>query len=167
MGIAESYRGPRGKPLAPPRIDLEEALEMLRSLFSRTGVALAYLFGSHAREEARAASNIDMAVLLDCDRKELYASYRELMLGVRGVLGSERFDLLLLNNAPPTLKFEIVSQGRLIYSRDERALNEFEMDTIRRFQDTAYLRRVQNNYLRERARRWYSEERASWSDSRS
>lgn len=161
MGIAESYRGPRGKLLAASRMDLEEALKMLKSLFSRRGVTLAYLFGSHAREEAGAASDVDIAVFLNCDSKELYTSYRELMLGVREVLGSERFDLLLLNDAPPMLKFEIVSQGQLIYSRDEQTLNGFEMDAIRGFQDTAYLRRVQNNYLKERARRWYSEKRAS------
>jgi hypothetical protein len=39
-------------------------------------------------------------------------------------------------------------------------LNAFEMNVIRRFQDTAYLRAVQNEYLRERVRQWYSKSKA-------
>ncbi|MCK4394633.1 nucleotidyltransferase domain-containing protein [Candidatus Bipolaricaulota bacterium] len=156
MGTTEFYRGPSGGILPGLQVDLKEALERLKDLFQRRGVALAYLFGSYAHDEARAASDVDIAILLYCSGKELYSAYRELMLGVREALGTERFDLLLLNDASPTLQFEIISQGRLVYSRDEQVLNSFEMGTIRRFQDTAYLRAVQNDYLKERAREWYS-----------
>jgi predicted nucleotidyltransferase len=156
MGIAESYRGPSGSILPGLRVDLEETLERLRHLFQRRGVALAYLFGSYVHEKVRATSDIDIAVLLDRSKEGLYSSYRELMLGVREALGTERFDLLLLNDAPPALQFEIISQGQLIYSRDEQVLNAFEMNVIRRFQDTAYLRAVQNDYFKKRAKQWYS-----------
>ena len=91
---------------------------------------------------------------------DLYESYRELFLAVREALGTERFDLLLLNGAPLPLKFEVVSRGRLIYCRDEDELNEFEMDVIRKYQDTAYLRAVQDEYLRKRAKQWYSKSAA-------
>lgn len=163
MGMLESYRGPSGKILPGLQVDLEEALERLRTLFQRSGVALAYLFGSHARGEAKPTSDIDIAILIrpeDAKGERLYNSFRELMLGVREALGTERFDLLLLNSAPLTLRFEVVSRGRLLYCRDEEVLNAFEMDVIRRFQDTAYLRAVQNGYLRERARKWYSRRKA-------
>lgn len=82
------------------------------------------------------------------------------MLGIREALGTERFDLVLLDRAPLSLQFEIVSQGRLIYSQSDELLNAFEMSVIRRFQDTAYLRAVQNEYLRERVRQWYSKSKA-------
>jgi hypothetical protein len=160
MGIAESYRGPSGRILPGLRADLEEALERLKSLFRRSGVALAYLFGSYAHGGAEPSSDIDLAVLLDRSGEGLHALYRELLLGIREALGTERFDLLLLNDAPPMLQFEIISRGRLIYCCDEQALNAFEMDVLRRFQDTAYLRAVQNDYLKERARKWYSREGA-------
>lgn len=160
MGIAASYRGPRGEILPGPQKELKEILEGLKGLFQREGIPVAYLFGSCVRNEARPTSDIDIAVLLDRDGKKLYSVYRELMLGVREVLVSERFDLLLLNDASPTLRFEIITQGSCMYFRDEETLNTFEMNTIRRFQDTVYLRAVQNSYLRERAEEWYSAKRA-------
>ena len=161
MGIAASYRGPGGAILPGPQKEFKEILEGLKGLFQQEGISVAYLFGSYVRNEAKATSDIDIAVLLERVGKELYSFYQKLMLGVREVLGSERFDLLLLNDAPPALKFTIITQGYPICFRDEEALNKFEMDVIRRFQDTACLREVQNSYLRGRAREWYSANRAS------
>ena len=160
MGLVESYRGPSGKILPGLRADLEEALGRLMELFHQGGVALAYLFGSYAHGKVRSSSDIDIAILLERTEEGLYSSYREVMIGIREALGTERFDLLLLNHAPLTLLFEIISQGRLIFCRDEEVLNSFEMDVIRRFQDTAYLRKVQNDYLKKRAREWYSKRKA-------
>jgi len=123
-------------------------------------VALAYLFGSYAYGKVSSSSDVDIAILLERCKEGLYSSYREIMLGIREALGTERFDLVLLNNAPPTLQFEVISRGRLIFCRDEEVLNTFEMDVIRRFQDTAYLRKDQNDYLKKRAREWDSKRKA-------
>jgi predicted nucleotidyltransferase len=160
MGAVEFYRGPSGGTLAGLPIPLEEAVERLRDLFRREGVVLAYLFGSYAGGEVRTTSDVDIAILLAGQGKDLYSPYRELLLGVREALGTERFDLLLLNDAAPTLRFEIATHGRLLYARDDQTLNDFEMDAIRRFQDTAFLRETQDAYLKRRAREWYSRKRA-------
>lgn len=164
MGIAEAYRGPSGKLLPGPKGSVDEIVEKLRAFFAEEQpVVLAYLFGSYARGEMNESSDLDLAVLLEPGMvgEELHETYRKLFLGVRGTLGTERFDLVLLNRAPLPLKFEVVSKGRLIYARDEEALIRFEMDVIRKYQDAAYLRKVQNEYLRERVRQWYSKKRAS------
>jgi len=159
MGIAEAYRGPSGSILPGLQIDLKEALERLKTLFQQKGVSLAYLFGSYVHGEVRTTSDIDIAVLLGCEKNELYSYYRELMLGIYETLGTERIDLLLLNDAPPSLQFDLISQGQLIHFRSEQELNDFEMNVIRKFQDTAYLRAVQNDYLKKRVKEWYSEKR--------
>lgn len=160
MGVAEFYRGPSGRILPGPRVSLEEALKKLKNLFQQKKVSLAYLFGSYAQDEAGVFSDLDIAILLDCSGEELYSAYRELILEVQRALGTERFDLLLLNSASPPLQFEIICLGQLLYARNEQVLNTFEMGTIRRFQDTAYLRAVQNDYLKKRVREWYSERKA-------
>lgn len=159
MGIAETYRGPSGNPLPGLSIDLKEAMERLKTIFQQKGVVIAYLFGSYASGEAKATSDIDIAVLLDCEREKLYSLYRELMLGVYEALGTERIDLLLLNDAPICMRFEIISQGKLIYSCDDQELNIYEMNVISKFQDTIYLRKVQNDYLKKRAKEWYSKKK--------
>ena len=51
-------------------------------------------------------------------------------LGVRETLDTERFDLVLLNWAFLVLRFEVISQGRLIYAQDEETIIRFEMDVI-------------------------------------
>jgi len=160
VGIAETYRGPSGKLLPGLRMDLEEAIKKLKKLFREKSVPIAYLFGSYICGAVDTASDVDIAVFLEKKGEKLYSSFREILLEVRGALGTERFDLVLLDRAPLSLQFEIVSRGRLIYSRSDELLNAFEMNVIRRFQDTAYLRAVQNEYFRERVRQWYSKSKA-------
>lgn len=160
MGIASEYRGPSGKTLPGAGIGKEEVKKRLEGLFREKGVLLAYLFGSMARGEASSLSDIDIAVLLpDATSFPL----QELLGDIWKALGTERFDLVVLNGASPSFAFEVVAEGELIYARDEETLNAFEMKVIREFQDTAYLRRVQNEYLRERAKAWSSERKVSLS----
>ena len=157
MGTRESYRGPSGKTLPPTALSLKDALAKLRALFRHSEAVLAYLFGSYAQREAGHGSDVDIAVLLEGDAKKLYETYQELGLRVRDALGTERFDLLLLNDAPPALTFEVISTGSLIYARSDQDLNAFETNAIFACQDTVHLRAVQNEYLRRRAKEWYSE----------
>ena len=109
MGIAADYRGPSRKTLPGIRINATEITEKLRPLFvQRKEAVLAYLFGSYARGKARETSDIDVAVLLEPDVKgeKLYDVYRDLFLSICEALGTERFDLVLLNRAPLSLRFE-------------------------------------------------------------
>jgi len=167
MGIAEAFRGPSGKILPGPTASTDEIVQGLRSFFEKERrVLLAYLFGSYARGEETEGSDLDLALLLEPNLtgEELHEAYRKLFLGIREVLGTERFDLVLLNRASLPLKFAVVSQGHLIYAHDDETLNRFEMDVIRKYQDAAYLRAIQDEYLRERVRKWYSRGKASTPD---
>ncbi|WP_427365271.1 type VII toxin-antitoxin system MntA family adenylyltransferase antitoxin [Candidatus Caldatribacterium saccharofermentans] len=163
MGIASDYRGPSGKILPAAIVNADEIVRRLHPVFAgQNEVLLAYLFGSYARGDNGTWSDVDLAVFLRPGVKgdELFEAYRELYLVIRNALSTERFDLLLLNRASLPLKFEVVSGGRLIYAQNEEVLNSFEIDVIRRYQDTAYLRKVQTRYFQERVRRWYSKGRA-------
>ena len=159
MGVAEFYRGPSGKIMPGLTMNLDEAVKRLKDLFPQTQVSLAYLFGSFTRNEAGEFSDLDLAVLLATKKDELYSAYMDLMLEVQKALATERLDLLLLNSATPSEKFEIIRSGELLYARNEKEINDFEMDVIRRYQDTAYLRAIQNDYLKKRAQAWYSEKK--------
>lgn len=90
--------------------------------------------------------------------------FQELAAEIRKALGTERSDLVVLNRAPLPFAFEVVAEEEVVYARDAKTLNDFEMDIMRKFQDTAYLRNVQNEYLRQRAREWYAKKKASLSD---
>jgi len=157
MGAVEFHRGPSGRILPGLSCTWHEALARLLRLVPREQVSLVYLFGSYARQAESVHSDLDLAVRFELSGEELYLAYRRLMLAVQEQLGSERIDLLLLNGAPLTMQFEVIRSGQLLYARDEDLVNSFEMTVISKYQDTAYLRAVQNEYLKERARRWYSE----------
>ncbi len=161
MGIAANHCGPSGTILPGTQFEKGAIQERLRKLFEEKGVFLGYLFGSFARGEASPSSDIDIAVLLPEGNPLLF---QELAAEIRKALGTERFDLVILNRAPLPFAFEVVAEGEVVYARDAETLNDFEMDIIRKFQDTAYLRSVQNEYLRQRAREWYSKKKASLSD---
>lgn len=104
-------------------------------------------FGSRARGEATASSDVDLAVLLDRE----VSLREELRLRSRVVeeLHRDDVDLVVLNGAPPLLRYEVVSAGARLFARDEGAADRFEEQAVREAFDTAYLRDVQQRLARE------------------
>jgi predicted nucleotidyltransferase len=111
-------------------------------------VSLAYLFGSVARGEARRASDLDLAVLFT--ERPGPTRISEMVVAVERI-ARRRVDLVVLNTAPPLLAHEVISTGRLLVCRDDRERAAFEALTTIRYLDTGHLRRIQHQYLRERA----------------
>jgi hypothetical protein len=64
----------------------------------------------------------------------------------------------LLDDAPISLQFEIVSHGTIIYACEEDTINNYEMSVLKKVQDFAPLRQVQDEYLKKRAEQWFSKE---------
>lgn len=141
MGIPERWR--RFAPLPP---GIEQSLDELLPFWERSGVRVAYLFGSMAvRGEGR---DVDLAFLGgDTPVFRLRETITE-------HLGTERVDLVNLGSASPVLRFEILRTGRLLYASDEASLERFEMETLRIYRDTAPMRARQREYLRERMAGW-------------
>jgi predicted nucleotidyltransferase len=109
-------------------------------------IRLVYGFGSAAGGVAGPLSDVDVAVLLDSPLD--WDAEREL----RGRLGTlvPRIDLVILNEAPPALRFEVVTSGQCLLARDPREQAEFEIVSLSRFLDFQPVRRVQQEYLRAR-----------------
>jgi len=89
------------------------------------GVLVVYLFGSMARGGRTADSDIDIAILLAEPRRPSLELYLRLRDEFSKRLGGE-VDLVILNEAPPLLKYQVIRHGKLLYCRDERARVEFE-----------------------------------------
>lgn len=123
-------------------------IEQLGSLLEGFAeVRLAYLFGSVASGTERTASDIDIAILLqspnDLETQEKISAAIERAFG-------RTVDLVDLAHAPPLLAHEIIRAGKLILCRDEDEQVRFVTRTAARYLDTAHLRRVQHEYLRDR-----------------
>ena len=112
------------------------------ALEPRAEVLEAYLFGSHGRGKARACSDIDVAVYIEPARAEQAVAGRghwgyqaaltsDLMLA----LGTNRIDIVILNDAPPLLYHRVLRDGVRILSRDLRATTTRAGQALSRYFD--------------------------------
>jgi uncharacterized protein len=92
-------------------------------------VQAALLFGSRATGRARADSDIDVAVLLDLTRTpdDPSARARRLLGALAMELAADRIDLVVLNEAPPALAFQILKYGRVAFERERTFLHRFRV----------------------------------------
>lgn len=111
-------------------------------------VKFAYLFGSHARENAGVLSDIDIAAYLD-RRLDAFRYRLILMEELARVLKGADFDLITLNDAPLTLQYEIIRDGKVL-KEDKRRRVDFETRVLSRYLDTAHLRKTRQHDLKER-----------------
>src|SRR5688572_25143300 len=89
---------------------------LIAALQPRAEVLEAYLFGSRATGAAQAHSDVDVAVYLG-DRRPQASAFgyaADLAAVLMAALGSNRVDVVVLNNAPPLLYHRILRDGRRI-----------------------------------------------------
>jgi predicted nucleotidyltransferase len=109
------------------------------------GVRLIYAFGSSARG-APGARDVDVAVLLA--RRPTWDEERMLRAAVAAA--EPRADLVVLNDAPPALRREVLAGGRCLLARSEAERAELEILSLARDLDFQPMRRVQDAYMRAR-----------------
>ena len=131
-------------------------IEEIKTLLSpREEIILAYLFGSFSKGVSSSRSDIDIAVLIheNISEKEYPYGYRsELLTYLMKGLRTNRIDLVILNDAPPFLKFQVIHHGRIILSRSETKRIDFQVKTISRYNDVKRLIDIQHRSLSERLR---------------
>ncbi|MBI2415420.1 MAG: nucleotidyltransferase domain-containing protein [Candidatus Kerfeldbacteria bacterium] len=127
--------------------------KIIKTIFKRHQVALAYLFGSQARGHATAHSDIDIAILFSPTVKVSRYRYHEQMLRdeLHQALHSDQIDLVNLNtNYQPLLRHNAVFSGRLVYAANQLDRFHFEHQVQRDFEDTISLRNTQFRLLKRR-----------------
>ncbi|MBI2897431.1 MAG: nucleotidyltransferase domain-containing protein [Deltaproteobacteria bacterium] len=130
-------------PFAPRRRDVPGHLrdlagELARALEPHPAVAVAYLFGSVARGEARPGSDLDVGIVFtrrgETARDHL-ALIGELAARIEGLGGLRDVDLVVLESQGPIFCHRVISEGVLVYERDPERRVDFESDTIVRALD--------------------------------
>ncbi|MBI5561239.1 MAG: nucleotidyltransferase domain-containing protein [Deltaproteobacteria bacterium] len=133
---------------------IENAVERLKAaLAGRQEIRFAYLFGSLAKGRAGAASDVDVAVRVDAEalKKDYAYGYKaELTAHLMGCLKTNRVDVVLLNEAKPYLRSQVMRYGLLVLNNDEPARIRFCVETIRLYDDAKRLLAIQNGYMMRR-----------------
>ena len=65
-------------------------------------------------------------------------------------LKTDEFDLVILNNSPPYIQYEVISKGKLFYESDKKFRCEFQALALQRYFDIKPLYDEYNFYLKKR-----------------
>jgi predicted nucleotidyltransferase len=113
---------------------------VMKFLSKQERVELAYLFGSVAGGNAGKLSDIDLAVFLDesLSKKERFNLQLKLISELTGILRTDRIDLVIMNDAPLTLNYEIIKANHPLLIRDEGQKIDLEHSILSCYLDRRY-----------------------------
>ena len=114
------------------------------------GVRLLLQFGSTVSGRVHAASDVDLAVLLERRPPSLDA-HLDLIGDLQALVSDRDVDVALLNGADPLLLKKITEQCRLLYG-SPRALHELKIYAFKRYQDHRRFLAMEAAYVTERIR---------------
>ena len=134
------------------RLPFEGALDSslqgrIAAYFAANKAIFDYLFGSCARGQSGPLSDIDLAIYLD-NRLDSFAARLHYLEELYRLLKTERCDLVVLNNAPLVLQYEVIRYGKVLKENKLRRV-PFETKVIREYLDTEPLRVVHRQKLKE------------------
>jgi predicted nucleotidyltransferase len=117
----------------------EHDLKRLFNYLSKYPVIIGYVFGSEAKGESGPLSDMDIAVFVD---KSIDKSGRfDLKLRLSNELSSimdRRVDLVILNDTPVQLSFEVIKDGELVFCRDQSIKVAVETEILSKYLDRRY-----------------------------
>ncbi|TVQ01777.1 MAG: nucleotidyltransferase domain-containing protein [Balneolaceae bacterium] len=113
-------------------------------------VAVAFLFGSQLSGNVHPESDVDIAILFTSGNVPTNDMQLDLKDRLSRILKSEA-DVVVLNNASPIIKMQVLKNGKKIIELDRRAYVHFFVRTINEYDDLKRVRAInENNILKGR-----------------
>ena len=110
----------------------KETIEIMKKM----DIELIYIFGSVITKTQNENSDIDIAILFkDGLSIDTSKPYFELYKAFSKEFIDKEIDLVFLNNAPLTLKFDVITYGELIYKDSEIYAYDFRENVIKEYID--------------------------------
>lgn len=127
---------------------INSCIEFIKKINKKFPIGIAYLFGSMAKNTNNKMSDIDIALLFKTD----YNSKDDVF--IRGDLmemGLEFFktpvDIISLNRAPLSLKYEVIKDDKLIWEVSHSDRVDFEVSILREYLDFKYYSDMYNDAI--------------------
>jgi len=125
-------------------VDRDASQGLHRFFKEEKPVVVAYLFGSMAKETAGRLSDVDVAILISKDYHPTL-DYRLYLISKLADILQGKVDIVILNEASPLLRFEVIKYGKVLYCRDEAERIAFEEKTIDEYLD---MNKIEKEYLK-------------------
>ncbi len=122
-------------------------LPEIRRVMEKHAVRAAYLFGSALADRMGPFSDVDIAVLLDPPGSDWLETHGAIYADLCRIFQADNIDVILLSEAPPSLRFTVIQDGLLFYAADEQAWGAFVEETIFSYHDVQPLREEEWHYL--------------------
>jgi predicted nucleotidyltransferase len=103
-------------------------------LRSRPDILFAYLFGGLARGKPLPLSDVDIAVYLR-ETVDSFEKKLEILGKLTDLLETDEIDLVMLNEAPLTLRMKVLENKSIIVDNDPFLRHEYESLTMREYFD--------------------------------
>ena len=117
-------------------MNADNLIERVRSVLAlRPEVLEAYLFGSHARDEAQPHSDVDVAVYVSAILDAPFGYEAELATELSRALATDGVDVVVLNRAGPVLYHRVLRDGVRVLARDLPATTGREGQALSRYCD--------------------------------
>lgn len=110
-------------------------------------IELVYLFGSQATGTVGPMSDYDVGIVVDRNQMDYAANADRVRLrlahDLSQALGTDRIDVVLLNDAPIELQRGVIAQGKLLYQCDVATRVEYEAHVMSVYGDYLPVLRAQ------------------------
>jgi len=125
--------------------------ELLKILEGQKYIKLTYLFGSVANGKEGKLSDVDIAVLLDdsLSKKERFDLQLKLIGDLSAILKTDNLDLIIMNDAPLSLNYEIIKANYPLFIRNKAEKVDFEANLLSAYLDRRYYeKRASDEFLK-------------------
>jgi len=117
----------------------EKLYEQIRDCLDGYPVVFAYVFGSVARGDSGALSDVDVALFIDerVDKAGRFDLRLRLSNELSAALG-RRGDIVILNDASTSLAYEVIKHGRVVVCKDDSTRVDEERRILSQYLDRRY-----------------------------
>ncbi len=131
------------------KVSISNIVEKLKeALTMHSDIVLVFLFGSFVSGDVTSFSDLDIAIY-STGPFDFYRT-NDLKEDISEMLGVEA-DIVVLNNASPVIKMQVLKKGTLLINKDQRAYNEFFVTTVKEYDDLKRTRKeIEGKILRGR-----------------
>lgn len=120
-------------------------LEKIKGLFNaRSCVEIAYLFGSMVNEKSGKLSDVDIGVYFNdaLTKEEREEEMLSVISEIISLLKTDKVDVVVMNDAPVSLNYEIIKYNAPIFVRDEGKRVDVEQTILSRYLDRRYYEKM-------------------------